>query len=82
MPTQIVLLGTGTPNAEPNRAGSGIAIVIDNVPYLVDFGPGIVRRAAQAYRSLVLAGWPCPISNARFSLIFIPTTPPGIPTLS
>ncbi|MEM7430996.1 MAG: MBL fold metallo-hydrolase [Pseudomonadota bacterium] len=46
--TQVVLLGTGTPNAEPNRSGAAIAIVVNDVPYLVDFGPGVVRRAAAA----------------------------------
>jgi ribonuclease BN (tRNA processing enzyme) len=47
---QIVILGTGTPNADPNRSGSSVAIVVDQVPYLVDAGPGVVRRAAAAYR--------------------------------
>lgn len=47
--TQVVLLGTGTPNADPERSGSAVAIVVDDVPYLVDFGPGVVRRAAAAF---------------------------------
>ena len=47
--TQVVLLGTGTPNAEPDRSGPAVAIVVDDVPYLVDFGPGVVRRAAGAF---------------------------------
>ncbi len=46
--TQVVLLGTGTPIADPDRMGPALAIVVDEVPYLVDFGPGIVRRAAAA----------------------------------
>jgi len=46
--TQVVLLGTGTPNADPERMGSCTAVVVDGVPYLVDCGPGVVRRAAQA----------------------------------
>jgi ribonuclease BN (tRNA processing enzyme) len=46
--TKIVLLGTGTPNADPDRSGPGIAIVVDGTAYLVDSGPGIVRRAAAA----------------------------------
>ena len=46
--TQIVLLGTGTPNAEPERSGPATAIVVNGTPYLVDFGPGAVRRAAAA----------------------------------
>jgi ribonuclease BN (tRNA processing enzyme) len=48
--TQVVLLGTGTPNAEPDRSGPALAIVVDGVPYLVDFGPGVVRRAAAAFQ--------------------------------
>jgi len=48
--TQIVLLGTGTPNADPDRFGPSVAIVVNNTPYLVDFGPGVVRRAAAAFK--------------------------------
>jgi ribonuclease Z len=44
--TKVVLLGTGTPNADPDRSGPGVAIVVNGTTYLVDFGPGIVRRAA------------------------------------
>lgn len=44
--TQVVLLGTGTPNADPNRSGPAVAIVVNDTPYLVDFGPGVVRQAA------------------------------------
>jgi ribonuclease BN (tRNA processing enzyme) len=46
--TQLVLLGTGTPNADPERSGPAVAVIVDDVPYLVDFGPGVVRRAAAA----------------------------------
>ncbi len=49
--TQVVLLGTGTPNADPDRSGSGLAIVVNGQAYLVDCGPGIVRRAAAAHRA-------------------------------
>jgi ribonuclease Z len=44
--TQIIFLGTGTPNPDPAHAGSSIAIVVNNQAYLVDFGPGLVRQAA------------------------------------
>jgi ribonuclease BN (tRNA processing enzyme) len=47
---QIVLLGTGTPNAEPERSGSALAVIVHDVPYLVDCGPGIVRRANAAFQ--------------------------------
>jgi ribonuclease BN (tRNA processing enzyme) len=46
--TQIVLLGTGTPPADPDRSGPATAIVINGTPYLVDFGAGVVRRAKAA----------------------------------
>lgn len=46
--TQIVLLGTGTPNADPNRFGPAIAVVVNDTPYVIDSGPGVVRRAAAA----------------------------------
>ncbi|MEE9134013.1 MAG: MBL fold metallo-hydrolase [Gemmatimonadota bacterium] len=49
--TRIVLLGTGTPNADPDRSGPAVAIVVDDTPYLIDLGPGVVRRAAAAYRA-------------------------------
>lgn len=48
--TRIVLLGTGTPNAEPDRAGSAIAIVVDDTTYIIDCGPGVVRRATAAFQ--------------------------------
>ncbi|MGA2262844.1 MAG: MBL fold metallo-hydrolase [Acidobacteriota bacterium] len=46
--TQVVLLGTGTPNADPERSGPAVAIVVNGSPYLIDCGPGVVRRAAAA----------------------------------
>lgn len=49
--TQIVFLGTGTPIADPERSGPAVAIVVDDTPYLVDFGPGVVRRAVAANRA-------------------------------
>jgi ribonuclease BN (tRNA processing enzyme) len=45
---RIVLLGTGTPNATPDRMGPATAIVVGDTPYLVDAGVGVVRRAAEA----------------------------------
>jgi ribonuclease BN (tRNA processing enzyme) len=46
--TRIVLLGTGTPSPDPERSGPATAIVVNGTPYLIDFGPGIVRRIAAA----------------------------------
>jgi ribonuclease BN (tRNA processing enzyme) len=53
--TQIVLLGTGTPSPDPERSGPATAIVVNGTPYLVDFGPGVVRRAAAAHQKGVNA---------------------------
>ena len=53
--TQIVMLGTGTPRPDPARSGPATAIVVNGRPYLVDFGPGVVRRAAAAYNKGVTA---------------------------
>lgn len=46
--TKVVLLGTGTPNADPDRSGPSLAIVVDTTPYIIDCGTGVVRRAAAA----------------------------------
>lgn len=43
--TWIVLLGTGTPGAEPDRFGPATAVVSGGTAYLIDAGPGVVRRA-------------------------------------
>lgn len=53
--TRVVLLGTGTPRPLPQRSGPGTAIVVNDVAYLVDCGPGIVRRAAAAAEKGVTA---------------------------
>lgn len=49
--TRVVLLGTGTPVADPERAGTSVAIVAGGNPYIVDFGPGVVRRVEAARRT-------------------------------
>jgi ribonuclease BN (tRNA processing enzyme) len=46
--SQVVMLGTGTPRLDPDRSGPAVCIVANGTPYLVDFGPGVVRRAAAA----------------------------------
>jgi ribonuclease BN (tRNA processing enzyme) len=46
--TQLVILGTGTPIINPDRSGPAVAVVVNGSAYLVDFGPGVVRRAAAA----------------------------------
>ncbi|MCF0115487.1 MAG: MBL fold metallo-hydrolase [Erysipelotrichaceae bacterium] len=49
METQVILLGTGTPNACYNASGPATAIIINNKAYIVDFGPGIIRQCTKAY---------------------------------
>jgi len=53
--TKVVLLGTGTPNADPDRSGPCTAVVVNGSAYLVDFGPGVVRRASAAARRGLVA---------------------------
>jgi ribonuclease BN (tRNA processing enzyme) len=59
--TRIVLLGTGTPVADPDRSGPSVAIVVDSTPYIIDFGPGIVHRAdsdhTAGYPDLIFTPW-------------------------
>src|SRR5262245_49441006 len=49
--TRVVLLGAGTPNADPDRSGPAVAVVVNDTPYVIDSGPGVVRRAAAAARN-------------------------------
>jgi ribonuclease BN (tRNA processing enzyme) len=44
----LVLLGTGTPIPDPDRSGPAVAVVAGGTAYLVDAGPGVVRRAREA----------------------------------
>jgi ribonuclease BN (tRNA processing enzyme) len=47
--TTVVLLGTGNPGLDPERSGPATAVVVNDTAYLVDFGPGVVRRASAAF---------------------------------
>mgnify|MGYP001812359660 CR=1 FL=1 len=64
--TKVVLLGSGTPRADPDRAGPAVAIVVSDRAYLVDCGTGVVRRAAEAHRRGVTA-----LDVRRLSRVFI-----------
>lgn len=44
--TKVVLLGTGNPNPDPEHSGCSIAIIVNDTPYIIDFGPGLIRKAA------------------------------------
>ncbi|MHB1862491.1 MAG: MBL fold metallo-hydrolase [Gemmatimonadaceae bacterium] len=64
--TRVVVLGTGTPNADPDRSGPAIAIVTNGHAYLVDAGAGIVRRAAAAEREGVTA-----LAMPKLDIVFL-----------
>ena len=49
------MLGTGTPRPDPDRSGPATAIVVNDTPYLIDFGPGVIRRVTAAYEKGVTA---------------------------
>jgi ribonuclease BN (tRNA processing enzyme) len=65
--TQIVLLGTGTPAADPDRFGPATAIIVNDTAYLVDAGAGIVRRAAAAARDRSLKS----LQAANLRIVFL-----------
>jgi ribonuclease Z len=72
--TQVVMLGTGTPIPDPDRAGPAVAIVVDSVGYLFDAGAGVGRRAAaagikgvKAFAARTASGQPSP----RFDRVFL-----------
>jgi len=64
--TKLVMLGTGTPFADPDRFGSAVVVLVDSTPYLFDAGVGVVRRWAQALRGGVAA-----IGPATLHRVFI-----------
>jgi len=44
--TKVFVLGSGTPNPDPERGGSSYLIMVNKTPYLIDFGAGVVRNFA------------------------------------
>lgn len=50
--TEVVMLGTGTPVPNGERAGAGVAVIHDGEAYLFDVGAGVVERATQAAERL------------------------------
>src|SRR5258708_14522473 len=73
--TQVILLGTGTPAMDPDRSGPATAIVVDDAAYLIDIGPGVVRRAAAAAAKNLSAVRIRRISRLRSSPTYTPITP-------
>lgn len=64
--TRVVMLGTGTPNADPERSGPALALVVNGRAYLIDCGPGIVRRAAAAEKNGFAA-----LKPTQLNIVFI-----------
>jgi ribonuclease BN (tRNA processing enzyme) len=64
--TKLILLGTGTPFADPTKSGPSLAIVVNNTSYIVDCGPGVVRWAAEASK----LGFPS-LEAAQLKTLFI-----------
>jgi ribonuclease BN (tRNA processing enzyme) len=64
--TQVVMLGTGTPRADPSRSGPAVAVIYNGRAYLFDSGPGVVRRAAAAAGRLKIAALEAPKLNRVF----------------
>lgn len=66
MTTQLVLLGTGTPNCEVGRVQQGAAVITEGQPYLIDCGGGIMQRIAEAR-----AGGMAAFDMARLTRLFL-----------
>ncbi len=64
--TQVVVLGSGTPLADPERSGPAVAVVVNGSAYLVDCGPGVVRRAAAAEKNGIKA-----LAVEKLKIVFI-----------
>jgi ribonuclease BN (tRNA processing enzyme) len=60
--TFVTTLGTGTPSPNPFRFGPAGAVIVDEFPYLIDAGEGIMRSIAKATTA----------HNKRFVDCFIP----------
>lgn len=65
--TKVVLIGTGTPGINPDRSGPCTAIVVNDTAYLVDMGPGLVRRA----KSAALAHGTAALEPTNFRVVFV-----------
>jgi ribonuclease BN (tRNA processing enzyme) len=65
--TRVVLIGTGTPAIDPDRSGPCTAIVVNDTAYLVDMGPGLVRRARSAQISRAIPA----LDPTKFRVVFV-----------
>ena len=64
--TQVIVLGSGMPAADPDRFGPAVAVVSNGAAYLADCGSGVVRRAAAAERNGVPA-----LAASQLNIAFI-----------
>ncbi|HVZ24725.1 MAG TPA: MBL fold metallo-hydrolase [Sediminibacterium sp.] len=48
--TRLVILGSGTPNIDPDRTGPSLAIIVNGQSYVVDCGRSVIHRTAEAAR--------------------------------
>lgn len=48
--TRLVILGSGTPNIDPDRTGPAMAIIVNGQSYVVDCGRSVIQRTAEAGR--------------------------------
>lgn len=46
--SQVVVIGSGDPTANPNRIGPSLAVIVNGYPYFIDAGEGIWRGMAKA----------------------------------
>lgn len=76
--TQLVLLGTGTPVMTSNRYQSSLAIIVDEQPYIVDCGSGILERLSNA-RAMGVKGLDNPKLTRLFVTHFHPDHTLGLP---
>src|ERR1035438_3748588 len=65
-PTRVVVLGSGAPAADPEHWGPAVAIVVNDRAYLIDCGPGVVRRAAAAEKNGIAA-----FKATKLNIVFI-----------
>ncbi len=65
--THVVLLGTGTPNPDPEASGPATAVLVEGRAYIVDAGAGLVRRAAEAAERYGAEG----LTAARLDIAFL-----------
>ena len=51
--TKVVVIGSGTPAADPRHGGISVAVVVNGQPYIIDCGPGFGETRKRALRRTV-----------------------------